>query len=375
MHAQLWRAVVLFRVLAVIYAAALFISNRGGYAHPSAGFGVLAGLVVWTALTAVWYPRGTGGRWLVAVDVAVAIAAIGFTRYVDTSAHIADGAPTLAAAWGAAPVLAAALVGGPWIGLVAALLIAGTDVWERGSLAQTTFNGVVLLVIVGVVGGYVARLLRRAERVAQDAARREAAAAGLEAATSERARLARDIHDSVLQVLTLISRRGRELGGEAAELAALAGAQEAALRSLVAEPLPAAVAGAAGRGLLDVRALLPAPCSQLSVALPGDPVLLPEVVARAVAGAAGEALANVERHAGVDSQAWVLVEDDGVAVTLSVRDDGCGFGPGRLNDAARSGRLGVAQSILERARSVGGEAVVTSVPGEGTEVEIRVPRS
>jgi 1-acyl-sn-glycerol-3-phosphate acyltransferase len=52
-------------------------------------------------------------------------------------------------------------------------------------------------------------------------------------ATRERERLARDIHDSVLQVLALVKRRGAGLDGEAGELARLAGEQEAALRTLV----------------------------------------------------------------------------------------------------------------------------------------------
>ncbi len=49
----------------------------------------------------------------------------------------------------------------------------------------------------------------------------------------ERARLARAVHDGVLQVLALVQRRGAELGGDAAELGRLAGEQEAALRSLI----------------------------------------------------------------------------------------------------------------------------------------------
>ena len=44
---------------------------------------------------------------------------------------------------------------------------------------------------------------------------------------------ARDIHDSVLQVLAMVQRRGAEAGGAAAELGRLAGQQEAALRSLI----------------------------------------------------------------------------------------------------------------------------------------------
>ena len=52
-------------------------------------------------------------------------------------------------------------------------------------------------------------------------------------ADAERARLARAVHDGVLQVLALIQRRGRELGGESAELGRMAGEQESALRALI----------------------------------------------------------------------------------------------------------------------------------------------
>ena len=62
----------------------------------------------------------------------------------------------------------------------------------------------------------------------------------VEAASRERERLARDIHDSVLQVLALVQRRGAEAGGAAAELGRLAGQQEAALRALMGGGIEAA---------------------------------------------------------------------------------------------------------------------------------------
>jgi signal transduction histidine kinase len=70
----------------------------------------------------------------------------------------------------------------------------------------------------------------------------------------------------------------------------------------------------------------------------------------------------------------VLVEDEGDAVTVTVRDDGQGLAPGALARAEAAGRLGVAQSIRGRARALGGDAVVTTAPRGGTEVEVRVPR-
>jgi signal transduction histidine kinase len=48
--------------------------------------------------------------------------------------------------------------------------------------------------------------------------------------------------------------------------------------------------------------------------------------------------------------------------------------PGRLAAAVRDGRLGVAASIQGRLRELGGTAIVSGAPGEGTEVELRVPR-
>jgi Histidine kinase len=85
---------------------------------------------------------------------------------------------------------------------------------------------VVLLLLAGVVVGHLARLTAEVE-----AERRHVVQ--VEAASRERERLARDIHDSVLQVLAMVQRRGAEAGGAAAELGRLAGQQEAALRQLI----------------------------------------------------------------------------------------------------------------------------------------------
>jgi signal transduction histidine kinase len=70
----------------------------------------------------------------------------------------------------------------------------------------------------------------------------------------------------------------------------------------------------------------------------------------------------------------VLVDDEGEAVTVTIRDDGPGIPPGRLTLAAADGRLGVSQAIFGRMRDLGGSARVTSVPGTGTEVRLRLPR-
>lgn len=79
-------------------------------------------------------------------------------------------------------------------------------------------------------------------------------------------------------------------------------------------------------------------------------------------------------HAGAEAQAWILVEDEPHAVIVTVRDDGPGIPEGRLADAEREGRLGVALSIRGRLRDLGGSAEWISVPGQGTEVELTVPK-
>jgi signal transduction histidine kinase len=70
----------------------------------------------------------------------------------------------------------------------------------------------------------------------------------------------------------------------------------------------------------------------------------------------------------------VLVEDIGDEVVISVRDDGPGIPPDRLDRAAAEGRLGVVSSMRGRVADLGGRMSVASTPGEGTEVEFRVPR-
>ncbi len=196
----------------------------------------------------------------------------------------------------------------------------------------------------------------------------------VEAASRERERLARDIHDSVLQVLALVQRRGAEAGGAAAELGALAGQQEAALRALVggmaAETSPASATGHA-----DLRALLlPASSTQVTVSVPAGVVRLEASAADELGSAVRAALENVRQHCGEQAHAWVLVEDEPGLVTVTIRDDGPGIPDGRLGQAAADGRLGVSQSICGRLRDLGGSATVRSVPGEGTELELRLPR-
>lgn len=362
---QWWRALAVFRAFAVLYAAVLYAFALDDYRHVTAGWLVLAGLGLWTALTFAWYRRPTARRWpLLTADLLVAAAAVVATRPLQLESAVERGAQTLPVFWVAAPVIAWALVHGWAAALPAAAVIGLANVAERGAVTPPLLHNTVLVLVAGALVGYVCGLARRSER-------RLAAALRDQAAARERDRLARVVHDGVLQVLTYVSRRGRELGGDAGELAGLAAEQEVALRALItAEPTPAP-----SPGRLDLAELLRARATpRVSVAVPPSPVLLPAGVARELAAAVAAALDNVERHAGPGAQAYVLLDDDGAEVTVVVRDTGAGFPPGRLAAAAAEGRLGVARSLVGRLRALGGSALVSSTPGDGVEVTLRLPR-
>ncbi|MEU4160115.1 ATP-binding protein [Actinoplanes sp. NPDC026670] len=219
--------------------------------------------------------------------------------------------------------------------------------------------GFLLLVAgAGVAGIGAAHYLaeRWAERKRAEQIRREAAAA-------ERDRLARPIHDGVLQVLAMVQR-----GEAGAELAVLAGEQETALRNLLRG---GGSSGRTGKDL-DVNAALALPGVELSA--PATPVMLAAKPAGELIAAVQAALDNVRRHAGPGARVWILLEDETDGVRVTVRDDGAGIAPGRLAEAARTGRLGVAQSMRGRITDLGGVTTIHSAPGEGTEVEFWVPR-
>ncbi|MGW1048020.1 MacS family sensor histidine kinase [Streptomyces sp. NPDC002586] len=380
----LWRALAGYRVLTMLYAIALCVTRYDLYARPWIAVGYFAVLLVWTLAT---LPRVRNAasctrRFLMA-DLTVALAGILLTPLADSHQPV-DGGPTLPTIWTGGAVLAFAIKGGWRWAAVGSTAVAVANLIERGHPARDTVHSLILVWVASIAVGYVVEVARASERTL-------ARALEIEAATRERERLARDIHDGVLQVLAMVQRRGAVIGGEAAELGRLAGEQEVALRTLVSGGLVPvsrvsedASAGAVVRavdepeddGPVDLRSLL-ASCAgaRVSLAEPGAPVGLPRPAARELAAAVGAALDNVRRHAGAEARAWILVEDEPDEIVVTVRDDGPGIPEGRLAQAEGEGRLGVAQSIRGRLRDLGGSAELISVPGQGTEVELKVPKN
>ncbi|MFJ4780851.1 MacS family sensor histidine kinase [Streptomyces sp. NPDC088762] len=387
----LWRALTGYRLLTMLYAVGLFASAYKEFDRPGVAAGYLAALALWTLATHRKVANATScTKRFLGADLTVALVGILLTPVADTTARIAGGGPTLPSIWTAGSVLAFAIKGGwRWAGFASTFVAAANILIHGGEPTRDTLHNVLLVWVASIAIGYVVEVARASEATL-------ARALEIEAATRERERLARDIHDGVLQVLAMVQRRGTDLGGEAAELGRMAGEQEVALRTLVSTGLvnPSRVSRDESRGALvdsyevedegedgadggelDLRTLLaPHAGSRVSFAEPGTPVPLPVPAAKELAAAVGAALDNVRKHAGEGASAWILVEDWGDEVIVTVRDDGPGIPAGRLDQAEGEGRMGVALSIRGRLRDLGGTAELVSVPGQGTEVELKVPR-
>ncbi|MDQ3827081.1 MAG: ATP-binding protein, partial [Actinomycetota bacterium] len=145
--------------------------------------------------------------------------------------------------------------------------------------------------------------------------------------------------------------------------------QEIALRSLFLATPPDAT------GEQDLAAALQSLASpRVEVSVPGTTVPLPVGDVEELVAVVREALANTARHGGLEAKSWILVEDLGAEVVLTVRDNGPGVDSGQLVVAESVGRMGVSRSIRGRVADLGGILTLGTGPGRGTEWEVRLAR-
>lgn len=180
--------------------------------------------------------------------------------------------------------------------------------------------------------------------------------------SQERADIAAQLHDSVLQTLALIQRNA----GSPREVARLARGQERTLRTLLYGTRE--TAGQFGEELRVAAAEVEDDYAiTVDVVVVGDARLDDDLAA--LVAAAREALVNAAKHSGVDTVSlYAEVEPD--EVSMFVKDRGVGF---EMADVADD-RQGVRGSIIGRVERRGGRGQVTSSPGIGTEVELHLPR-
>ncbi|MFC7362891.1 MacS family sensor histidine kinase [Nocardioides astragali] len=360
---RLYSALAIVRVVVTINMVGLNAYRRDTFQHPTLGLAVVLALVAWTA-AAIWlyHDRARRTSLLLVADLAIAVAAMALTPLVKTP----DFNATIPGFWVMGALLAWAIHWHWKGGLVAAIALSVTDLLPRSDLDQGNYGNVFLVLIGGPIVGYMCESLQRMARE-RDAAERAAAAA------EERTRLARAVHDGVLQVLTMTQRRGAAAGGEWADLGRLAGEQERSLRSLIRQQdtLPTAA-----EGRVDLAGALEAMATahpvRVDVATPGGALLVDAHVATETVAAVRACLDNVLAHVGPEASAWVLAQAAPDAITISVRDDGPGIASGRLEQAEAEGRLGVVSSIRGRIEELGGTATMES-GSWGTEWELTVP--
>lgn len=364
----LWRAAQVFRLASLAYAGAVQWTVVDNYVNGTLSWVVFALMLVWsgTAGTLLAFGHRHRAR-IVAADVVVTLLLMASTLLVGGHNDYFSRHQTVPTTfWAANAVVSVAILLGPWWGMGAAALIGLSALAIVDQLDNLSFDATLpILLTVGLAVGMGSQIVRRARELLDRAIR-------LEAAATERERLAREVHDTTLQVLAFVRRRGAEIGGPTTELATLAGDQEDALRKLLSRQAGASRADQAAPKDLRSRLEQELP-TDVSIAAPSHPMVLPDAVTNEIVAVVRAAVDNTQKHAGPGARSFVLLEDDGAQFVVTVRDDGVGFDPARLAEAEAEGRMGVSKSIRGRMTSIGGTVDLFAQPGEGTEWELHIP--
>src|SRR5580765_7941050 len=311
-----------------------------------AGIVLYLALWAWSSARHPWWPIG-----LLVLAGALVLGAVGVSdRAVLGIVLVAAG---LAFAWrrgGSFRADAPLSYGGIAIAGVGAVLLFGAG----GAPARVLAPGAVAGGLLLVGGPWLWRLAldRDAERSAR-------------IRTEEREDVATRVHDSVLQTLALIQRHA----GEPRRVAALARRQERELRGWLYADRPV---GDDGSSLVAALSAAAADVEELhgvrvELASAGDCPIDDE--SGALVLAAREAMTNAAKFSGAD-EIDVYAEVSGDAISVFVRDRGSGFD----RSAVSTDRRGLTESIERRLERAGGWAAVLTAPGEGTEVELHLPR-
>jgi PAS domain S-box-containing protein len=206
----------------------------------------------------------------------------------------------------------------------------------------------------------------------------------LAAREEEQRRIGRELHDGPVQSLVLLWRKLDTVDLDSGPAAATTLAEVRGLAESTADELRR-ISRALRPSVLDDLGLAAALKSEATAlarrtgigvrfAEAGDESRLPSEIELALLRVAQEALHNVERHADA-ARVSVRLAWERDRIHLVVRDDGRGFDAlPSASDLLDAGKLGLV-GMQERVRLVGGTAAVRTRPGEGTTVDVIVPRS
>ena len=379
------RGVLVFRWVWLAWMSVVASTDAGNFRNIGlvwASVGIAGAWTVWVTVSSRRWDQAT--LWIdlaVCASLIAVSALVVFEGQVVSRPFFATGYPlTAALSWGVRRGPRGGLAAGAVLGavLVATRPLNGIALQDLPAReVRDLVSGIINYLVAGGAVGFVSMLFVRSAQALQEATEELLRERERAARLAERESLAREIHDSVLQVLALIHKKGRELArrrdippDEVARLGALAERQEVELRSLILrdpERVPEGTTSlrddleALARSVSDV---------DVSVGCVG-PLWVERRVGEEVVAAVRQALANVVEHASA-SKATVFAEEDDGRLLVSVRDDGVGFVYDE--DALRAdGKAGLLRSMKGRVEDLGGSMTVTSAAGKGTEIELAVP--
>ena len=359
----------------------------------------LGGAVLFTAVAVLAATKQTSGWWLAAPLTALCLWSAFFAWRVRRSGLtptvvLADAAVVSALALAQQHLVPAALIEGnttwmlplactsvyilqialrPRFSLPGAAMVVIAYGFGAGDLADAWLLVVETIVAAGLVA-VIRGGARQADTIVAAGLATERQIRAEEARRADEREQHRQLHDTVLSTLTMVA------AGAFAEpspaLTAQAHRDLRVLQGLAGAPAaPAAPAVPAVPGglapLTDLRPKLERAAvttDDLAVRLKLVPVMLPSPVVDHLAACVGEALRNVERHAGT-GQAEVTVTGGAGWAVVEITDRGRGFDPA----ATPPSRRGIRESITGRMLAAGGRAAITSRPGAGTTVTVSWP--
>ena len=277
--------------------------------------------------------------------------------------------------WGLKGSIPVAFVGVALYGIVR-LTLAGESMDSPIGIDVLLVRSLYLIVLAGIFG-YVSEFEKKQNQRLLALSR----TAGQAAALQERRRIMFELHDGILQSLaTLILRleacRGRfavsqkELEEDIKSLEDLARSSMNQIRQFLAgkdtQPL---AAGTLVEKLREEMRFLQTGLG-LEVILENEPedLQLTAEAEREIYYVLREALTNVTRHSHA-SRVEIHLKQDGDGLEVSLNDNGVGFHRGNVTNAMGFGLAG----MEERIKKIGGELLIKSAPGKGTQISCRIP--
>lgn len=197
----------------------------------------------------------------------------------------------------------------------------------------------------------------------------------------ERTTIAREIHDELGQVLTVlkiqITLLSKKLRDDQEELKRKLDYASGIIDSTVEKVQR--ITAKLRPNILDELGLIPAiewqaqefqtlTGIQCSLSLPDDEIKPDEEKSTAIFRIFQEALTNVLRHSSAGKVAVTLLQKNG-GMFLKIKDNGLGINAEQINDSKSLGIIG----MKERALILGGEVMIEGIPGKGTEVTVEMP--